>query len=357
VNTDTSLSEPTPSMPTAQPEPPPLPRVIRDLFGWNALAMLALGRNTGMLAAILEGPATAEQLAAKAAVDTRNARAWLAAMTAHDYLTYGDGVFTMREDEAEAFRSFPFDLGSVIDYTYRITGALPAVEAAIRTGDGVPPAVFHNHLGDVVARIPTRLYEYMLVSWLDQVGVGEGLRSGGSLMELGCGVGGSLLHLAATFPQAAFTGIDLDSVAIANGTAEAARRGLSNVRFEVRNVDETGADGFDAVLVLDALHHFSQPLLVLRRICRSLKPRGSFVFAEATASGDLASDAKSPFARIHMSSSVLYCLQEGLHDHGAGLGTTYGTNGYCNLLLEAGYTDVRHIDTDAGYTVFAGTRP
>jgi hypothetical protein len=88
-----------------------------------------------------------------------------------------------------------------------------------------------------------------------------------------------------------------------------------------------------------------------------LKPGGRIVFAEATATGDLDQDVKTPFARIHMSSSVLYCLQEGLHDHGAGLGTTYGTTGYRRLLAEAGYANVDHLDTDAGYTLFVGTRP
>ncbi len=343
--------------PAPESASPPLPRVIRDLLGWNALAMLAVGRKTGMLDAIIAAPATADELRARAGVDARNAAAWLAAMTAHDYLTCEDGRFTFREDEAEAFRSFPFDLNYVIDYTDRIAGAMPAVIAAVRSGKGVAPAVYHEHLGDIVARIPARLYEMALVAWLDQLGVGDRLRAGGTLLELGCGAGGALLHLAQAMPDARFIGIDLDERALAAARAEAARRGLRNLRFEVRNVEEASADAVDVALILDALHHFAHPVVVLQRVIHSLKPGGKIVFAESTATGDVVTDAASPFARIHMSSSVLYCMQEGLHDGGVGLGTTYGTTGYRRLLEEAGYADIVDVDTDAGYTLFMGGRP
>lgn len=335
---------------------PGMPRFIRDLLGWNAMAMLVVGRRTGMLDAIMEAPATAAELAARAGVDARNAAEWLRAMTAHDYLTHDAGRFTFRPDEAEAFRAFPFDFNYIIDYTAGIASAMPAIVAAVRSGKGVPPAVYHEHLGDIVARIPARLYAMALVAWLDQAGVGERLRAGGNLVELGCGAGGALLHLAQAMPRAQFVGVDLDARALDAARAEGQRRGLHNVSFELGDVERVAADGVDVVLILDALHHFAHPVAVLKHAAQSLKPGGKVVFAEGTATGDVATDVVSPFARIHMSSSVLYCMQEGLHDHGAGLGTTYGTANYRRLLAEAGYADVGHVDTEAGYTLFIGTR-
>jgi 2-polyprenyl-3-methyl-5-hydroxy-6-metoxy-1,4-benzoquinol methylase len=335
----------------------PLPRVVRDLQGWNAMAALAVGRQSGMLAAIREGPLTAADMAKKAGVDTHNAATWLGAMTAHGYLSHRDGLFTMHADEVEAFKSFPFDFDAIIDYTSRIPALFPAIAAAIRSGAGVPPEAYRISLGDSVGRIPVRLYEYMLIDWLDKVDVTETLRAGGRLMELGCAGGLALMHLAAVFPSARFSGIDLDANAIAAARGEAAKRGLANVAFEVRNVDDTTADDVDVVLILDALHHFSRPGELLERVRRTLKPGGRVVFAEGTANGNVDDDASKPFAAILMTSSILYCMQEGLHDHGAGLGTNYGTDGYLELLSSAGYTDVRHVDTKASYTIFSGVRP
>lgn len=336
-------------------EHPQLPRLIRDYEGWLAVSLLALGRETGILAAVLDGPVTAEALAAKAGVDARNAGAWLAAMTAHGYLTHRDGVFTMNEDDVGAFRQFPYDLQAVVEFTRRCGPLFPVLEEAVRTGAGVEPAVFHAHLGDTVGRIPVRLYEMAAEAWLEQAGVAGVLRDGGSLLELAPGSGAALMHLASRFPAARFVGRDLDAASVRTANAEVARRGLSNVRFEVRDVNTPGEeDSHDVVLVLDAFHHFGNPSLVLQNAGKALKPGGRIVVAEMTATGDTAQDVALPFARILMSSNLLYCMQEGLHEHGAGLGTTFGTDNYRKLLSENGFTAVRHHDTDAGFTLIVG---
>ena len=335
----------------------PLPRLIHDLMGWNALITLSLGRNTGMLSVVLNEPVTAAQLASKARVDERNAMAWLEAMAAHGYLIYREGIFAMREEDLDAFKTFPFDFEAIIDYAHNAAATMPSVETAIRHGGGVDPSIYREYIGDAVHRIPRRLYEYMLVGWLDQAGLSDVLRAGGSLAELGCGSGAALLHLAKTFTMAKFTGLDLDRGAVDKGNAEAARLALKNIRFAVRDVhavDERQA--FDVVLVLDALHHFPHPLQVLEAVAQSLKPGGKIAIAEMTATGNLETDLASPFARILKTSALVYCMQEGLHDHGVGLGTTFGTAGYCKLLVDAGYLRVAHFDNEAGYTLFVGTR-
>jgi SAM-dependent methyltransferase len=336
---------------------PPLPRVIRDYEGWLAISMLALGRETGMLAAVLDGPLTAAALAAKAGVDVRNAASWLAAMTAHGYLAHQDGTFSMNAEEVAAFREFPYDLEAVVAFTRRCAPLFPALEEAIRTGEGVEPAVFHAHLGDAVGRIPVRLYEMAAEGWLEQAGVADVLRAGGSLLELAPGSGGALLHLAGRFPAATFVGHDLDGASVRGANLEAKRRGLSNVTFEVGDVNTSGPQAcHDVVLILDAFHHFGNPSLVLRNAGRALRPGGRIVVAESTASGDVAKDVALPFARILMSADLLYCRQEGLHGKGAGLGTTYGTDNYRRLLLENGFTAVTHHDTEAGFTLLVGMK-
>ncbi len=334
---------------------PPMPRIIRDYEGWLAISMLALGRETGMLTAVIEGPVTAATLASKAGVDARNAGAWLAAMTAHGYLTQNDGVFAMSAEDIGAFRQFPYDFEAVVDFTRRCSPLFPVLEDAVRTGAGVAPSVFHQHLGDAVGRIPVRLYEMAVEAWLEQAGVASALRGGGSLLELAPGGGAALMHLANRFPVARFLGWDIDAESVRAANAEAARRNLSNVRFEVKDVSgQAGESTHDLVLVLDAFHHFGNPARVLENARKALKPGGCIVIAEGTATGDVARDVALPFARILMSSNLLYCMQEGLHGHGAGLGTNFGTDNYRELLSGNGFTAVRHHDTDAGFTLIVG---
>lgn len=331
------------------------PLVIRDLVGWYAMSVLALGRETGMLAAVVQEPVTAGELAAKASVDEKNA-AWLAAMAAHGYLRHRNGTFVMPSEEADAFRGFPFDLLALIDFTRGIPAVLPELADAIRTGNGVAPAAFHRHLGDTVARTQARLYELMLVGWLQDIGVGDRLREG-EVLEIAFGTGAALLHLAAEFRGTRFTGYELDPVAVERASAEAAARGLDNVQLEVRDAHRLDRESsFGLVLILDAFHHFGRPDEVLASVRRALRPGGSLVMAEATASGDLDADLGAPMARILFSSNLLLCLQEGLHGGGAGLGNTWGTEAAESLLAANAYEDVRHHDTGAGFTLIAGHR-
>ena len=55
-----------------------------------------------------------------------------------------------------------------------------------------------------------------------------------TVLDVGCGIGGTSRHLAATFPGAAVTGITLSPSQVQRGTELARERGLSNVNFRVR---------------------------------------------------------------------------------------------------------------------------
>ena len=59
-----------------------------------------------------------------------------------------------------------------------------------------------------------------------------------SVADLGCGRGRALLDLAAHFPSSRFVGYDLSDEAIQYATEHAATQGLTNVRFEVRDLSD-----------------------------------------------------------------------------------------------------------------------
>ncbi len=348
---------PTASAANGSLEPAPTPLLFRDVVGWYAIAILAIGRETGMLDAAINGPVTARSLASACNVDARNADAWLGAMTAHGYLAHLDGTYTMPQFEAASFRgeAVPFDLGAIIDCCHRLPGTMAAVAGAVRTGSGVDPSVYHESLGDAVGRVNAPLYRLLLGRWLEQAGVEQDLQRGVDVADIGCGLGNALLDLAGRYPASQFTGYDVNSVALGRATAEARERGLTNIRFQAAEANSVSGS-WDIVLVLDAFHHFPHPETFLECIGGCLKPGGVLLFVEAAATGNVDVDASSPFARILFSANLLICLQEALHDGGAGTGALAGEKRIISLLNAGGFANVNTYETGVGYTIFAARR-
>ena len=78
--------------------------------------VLALGQRTGLLDALLAGPGTADEIAARAGVDARNAREWLGALTSAGHAEHRGGVYQpTAELVSTAGPGFPIDLRAVLD--------------------------------------------------------------------------------------------------------------------------------------------------------------------------------------------------------------------------------------------------
>jgi len=70
------------------------------------------------------------------------------------------------------------------------------------------------------------------------------------ILELGCASGGNIIPLAARFPEASFTGIDLSSRHVEEAQASIARLGLANIRVEKADIAAFVApeQGFDYII-------------------------------------------------------------------------------------------------------------
>jgi SAM-dependent methyltransferase len=102
------------------------------------------------------------------------------------------------------------------------------------------------------------------------------LRPGMSLLDCGCGVGSITLDLAERVAPGSVVGVDIDEGQLTVARAEAERRGLRNVRFEVASIYALPFPdaSFDAALAHTLLVHLREPLRALRVLRRMLKPGG-----------------------------------------------------------------------------------
>jgi ubiquinone/menaquinone biosynthesis C-methylase UbiE len=126
---------------------------------------------------------------------------------------------------------------------------------------------------------------WMTVDELDRFGEWLELNSGSRLLDVGCGSGGPVLHLAET-TRATVVGLDVLEEGIAAATAQAQARGLTETSTFVRA--DAGErlpfedESFDAVLSIDAMCHLPDRLSVLEEWRRVTRPAGRVLFTDPT---------------------------------------------------------------------------
>jgi SAM-dependent methyltransferase len=325
-----------------------LPLLLQHLIGGYAMLLLGLGRRTGLLDAAVAGPGTADEIAARAGVDPRNAREWLAGMTAAGYLAHDAGTFNPREAITLAWGpQFPADVRALLDGYLNVPQVYDALVTAIGNGGGLSADQLSPYAPFVGVNTPT--YEQALVAeWIGGLpGVSDRLTAGGRVAELAPGNGAAAGIVGRAFPAATVVGYDLvprplpdlpDNVSI---LAEDARR-------------LPDAEPFDLVYCLDSLHHMSDPGSVLAAAKAALAPGGVVLVAENDFSGDLDADAANPFATIAYVSSLVYCMQEALHDGGEVHTCAEGSGWVVAALEDAGFADVEVRHSETGYALVSG---
>ncbi|SFC42223.1 class I SAM-dependent methyltransferase [Streptomyces aidingensis] len=109
------------------------------------------------------------------------------------------------------------------------------------------------------------------------------LRAGLSVLDVGCGPGTLTADLASLVAPGPVTGLDAAAGVLDTARAEAAARGLDNLRFvtgDVSALDFPDAS-FDVVHAHQVLQHLADPVAALRELRRVCRPGGTVAVRDA----------------------------------------------------------------------------
>ena len=174
-------------------------------------------------------------------------------------------------------------------------------------------------------------------------GLHDRLTRGIDVVDIGCGAGRALMHLAKRYPASRFVGLDLQPSVVESGRSRAIAAGLTNLTFQVCDLTTwDGDNAFDLVTAFDAIHDQAKPADVLRRVHDALKPgTGLFLMQDIKASSHVHQNCDHPFGAFVYAISTMHCMSVSLANGGPGLGAAWGKELALQMLKEAGFGNLR----------------
>ena len=304
-------------------------RVFGQLLEAMELLSIHLGDRLGLYRALLDGPATPAELAARAGVHERYAREWLeqqavAGILEADRDGHGEGgarAFRLPPAQAEVLTD-PTSLGYSAPFARLFASAaaqVPALLEAYRSGGGVPWARYGADARDGQGDVNRPWFEQALAGALAAVPAVHDVlsRPDAGVADIACGHGWSTIALARAYPDAIVEGFDLDELAIASAREHAA--GMENVTFAERRGEqlaEEGEERYDAVFIFEALHDMPDPIGVLSAIRRALRTDGILVVMDEAVAETFAAPGDE-VERAMYGYSLLMCLPDSMSTPGS----------------------------------------
>jgi 2-polyprenyl-3-methyl-5-hydroxy-6-metoxy-1,4-benzoquinol methylase len=167
------------------------------------------------------------------------------------------------------------------------------------------------------------------------------LQNGATILDVGCGSGRTVNLMAEEFAGSKFIGYDLSEEATARAREDAAKRGLPNAEFAVKDVAQLAdASKYDLITAFDAIHDQAHPQRVLQNIARALKPDGVFLMQDIAGSSYVENNMELPLGPFGYTISCMHCMTVSLSQDGDGLGAMWGEEKAREMLKDAGFKSV-----------------
>lgn len=329
-------------------------KVMGDLSGMMSSWLVGIGDRYGLFADLARGgPATGGELAARAGIDGRYAREWLAAMASAGYLAYDPASerFALPPEHAMVIsqEGSPFFVGGFFQQFRALARLTDRVADAFVDGRGVPISAYDGNWFGGMERNTSAWFDNFLVQhWMPAMPeVQARLERGALVADIGCGRGRALIRLAEAFPASRFVGYDLVPESLGAATASAAAAGVGErVRFAQRDVESGLPETYDVVTAFDVVHDAAHPAAFLRAIRAALAADGFFVCLDFTSSEKIEENA-GPVGTFLYGSSIAYCMATALAAGGEGLGAAgLPETKFRALSAEAGFSAFRRVPID-----------
>lgn len=321
---------------------------IGEVLNSGAIAvMMSVGHRLQLfdtLAAL--PPSSSAEIAHRAGLAERYVREWLAVMVTGGIVEYEPAAKTYHlpaEHAASLTRTGSLGNFAVFGQHIAMMGQIQdQVLALFRTGKGMAYGdypCFHEIMAeDSSQTVTAQLFDVILPL---AEGLTERLEAGIDVLDAGCARGSALIEMAKRFPQSRFIGYDLCEDAIDFANRAVADAGLSNIRFETR--DLTGYDEkarFDFIATFDAVHDQKDPQGLLSGLRGALRPGGVYLMQDIGGSARLENNLDFPMASLLYAVSTFHCTPVSLAQGGEGLGTMWGWETAEAMLKEAGFAQV-----------------
>jgi 2-polyprenyl-3-methyl-5-hydroxy-6-metoxy-1,4-benzoquinol methylase len=325
-----------------------------------------LGDRLGYYQALAAGEAlTSTDLAARTGTAERFAREWLE----HQAVT---GILAVESPEADALtRRFHLPVAhreALVDFQSLacmtpmlrlLVGAgqaLPLVEAAFRTGGGVPYTAY-GEVRDAIAAANRPLFANLLgQEWLPAIpDVHHRLSTdpAARVADVGCGLGWSSIAIAQAYPFVQVDGFDLDEASIAAARENAAASGVADrVSFQVQDAGApTLAGNYALACAFECIHDMSDPVSVLRAMRHLVGTDGVVLVADERVGETFAAPGED-MERLMYTFSMLHCLPVGMSDTpSVATGTVMRPDTLRRYAEQAGFDSVEilPIESDSWY--------
>jgi SAM-dependent methyltransferase len=329
-------------------------KVFRDMAGAMAAGMAFVGTRTGLFRAMAgKGPLSLDDITRETRLQRRYVEEWLKGMVAAGYVELQGERYVLPEEMAYFVASDGSDhfVGGMWEMVPALMRVAPRVADAFGKGGGVPFADFGPDCVQALDLINRGQYEerfagYWLAALPDVV---SRLKSGGSVLDFGCGSGRVAIALKRAFPAAQVAGYDIDEASIAR--ARNAAKGL-----DIAFATEIPKAQFDLVTICDCIHDLAAPVETLRKVHGLLKG-GATLFIVEPKAADKLEDNRNPVATMFYGFSLFHCMTQSLAAGGPGLGTCMGPAQTEKLLREAGFRGFRMLDIKSMTNLFYAANP
>jgi 2-polyprenyl-3-methyl-5-hydroxy-6-metoxy-1,4-benzoquinol methylase len=336
-------------------------KVFTDLLGSLSTYATAIGVTLGWYDALADADSMdPNELAAATGTDRRYAQEWLEQQAVSGYLSVVDADappttrrFSISPEAAEVLtdRASLAHMGPFPGFVTSLGRSLPEIVDAYRTGAGFG---WHEHdngarCGQAEANRPmflNLLGQQYLASIPD---VDAALRNGGTVADIGCGLGWSSIGVAKTYPDARIDGYDVDGPSIQLARVHAAEAGVADrVTFHTVDASELRDRSYDLVLALECVHDLSDPVSVLSAMRAIVKPGGTVLVMDERV-GERFTGQPDPVEELMYGFSLLCCLPDGRNAaESVATGTVMRPSTLERYASEAGFSsiDILPIEND-----------